>query len=286
MDIQALIDYLGEGADAETKAQLAALAGNGQVKGRAAALRQQKDLDEIEAKRVELAKELDGEGENNPGARSYRDWVEKNKTQIRKLATLETKFTEKYGSVDAALAATDNPNPNPAVQNPPAGGVQLTEKQIKEMVEAATDARIRDGYSGRWSSLLTGVGTIVQKHMYAKRKEPIDFKKLEDVAAKYNGDLNLAYDEYDKPEREKESQAAQAAEIDRRVNEELQKRGASTYFPSGADATPGTLSAHRDSKNFDKAAMERELVQTFVSGQYPGEPAPGGSRGGGFFGAN
>lgn len=276
MDIQELISMLTDGLDADQAKIVKAAIERDSVKTKTASLRQQKEFDAIEAKRAELEAELVGDGQNKVGAREYAKWVEANRAEIARLAKAETDYKAKYGALDGANPNPANPNPNPEKPIIPAG-------LSREDIDKAIDARIRDGYAPRWSSLLTGTGSIVQKHMYAGRKTPIDFKKIEEIAGKYNGDLEQAYDEYDKPEREKELAAKTEGEIKRRVSEELQKRGAQANFPAGADVTPGVLSERVNDGKFDKAAMRRDLLNTYVTGKYPGEEEASGSRGKDFF---
>lgn len=278
MDIQELISMLTDGLDADQAKIVKAAIERDSVKTKTVSLRQQKDLDAIEAKRAELEAELVGDGQNKVGAREYAKWVEANRAEIARLAKAETDYKAKYGALDAATTTQTTTSTDTKTPVIPAG-------LSKEDIDKAIDARIRDGYAPRWSSLLTGTGSIVQKHMYAGRKTPIDFKKIEEIAGKYNGDLEQAYDEYDKPEREKELAAKTEGEIKRRVSEELQKRGVQANFPGGADVTPGALSVRSNSNVPDKAAMEKDLVNTFITGRYPGEGDASGSRGKDFFGS-
>jgi len=109
--------------------------------------------------------------------------------------------------------------------------------------------------------------------MFAGRKTEIDFDALDKMMGDKKLTLEQAYDEWDKPEREKQEKVKLDAEVDRRVKEELQKRGATTQFPASADNTPGVLSTRpkADLDKFDKNAMKSSLVSTFLSGEYPGE---------------
>ena len=56
-------------------------------------------------------------------------------------------------------------------------------------------------------------------------------------------------------------------EIQRRVTEEMQKRGASQHFPAGADLTPSALSARTkaETEKFDKTSLVRDLAQSWNS---------------------
>jgi hypothetical protein len=158
-------------------------------------------------------------------------------------------YEAKYGKLDDSTT--------PTTAQTAAG---LTADEVQRLV----DRGIQERYAPRWSELLEGTGNLVQKHMFAGRKTPIDFKTVSKLAQeKYQGNLEMAYDEWDKPEREKTEVAARESEIKRRVDEELQKRGASANFPAGADLTPGTLSSRTkaETEKFDKTALVRDLAQ-------------------------
>lgn len=257
MTTHELIAYLTEGLDDDQANAVRNAFKNSKVAERAGSLKAAKDFDDLAARESALKAELEG-GPEKPGAKAYRDWYEKNYAAVQALQTEKAALIEKYGTVDAPKTAAATLT---AGEKPTAG---MTEADIQRMV----DQRIQTGYAPRWSDLLTGMGGVVQKHMFSGRKAPIDMKKLSELAQANGGDLDRAYDEYDKPEREKQAKVDEDKRIETRVNEELQKRGAHQHFP--ADMTPGTLSRNRDASKFDKGAMERELVNTFISGEEGG----------------
>lgn len=250
-----LLAYLTEGLTDEQRKYVTDALASEPIAKKLTGLRAQKELDEIAAREASLRAELDG-GPDKPGAKAYRDWYEKNYAAVVKLQADKT-------ALEAKLAA----GPGTGDDKKPDLPAGLSAADISRLV----DERIQGGYADRWSNLLTGMGSIVQKHMFAGRKTPIDMKKLSELAASRGGDLDSAYEEYDKPEREATQKAEQEATITRRVNEELQKRGAHANFPAGADATPGILSRERSTEKFDKAAMENDLVHTFMTGQEGGK---------------
>ncbi len=256
------IAYMTSGLDADAAQQvresIQAAFKNSVVASRAEQLKGAKEWDDLAKREADLKAELEG-GPDKPGAKAYQEWYAKNYPAVQKLmadkAELEAKLA---GAAPAGDKKVDDKKIDPATG--------LTQADVQRMV----DERIQGGYADRWSNLLTGMGSIVQKHMFAGRKSPIDMKKLAELAQAQGGDLDRAYDEYDKPEREAQAKVDQEKLINQRVNEELQKRGAHANFPAGADATPGTLSRDRDASKFDKAAMERDLVNTFISGEEGG----------------
>lgn len=253
-----LIAYLTEGLDDEQATAVRNAFKNAKVAERAGSLKAAKEFDDLAAREASLKAELEGNGPDKPGAKAYAKWYEDNYAKVQALQSERTALIEKYGTVDAPKGAAPVDKKEEKL---PAG---FTAADVQRMV----DERIQGGYADRWSNLLTGVGSVVQKHLLAGRKTPIDMKKLSEHAAANGGDLDRAYDEYDKPEREIAAKADEEKRINARVNEELQKRGAHQHFP--ADMTPGTLSRDRDTSKFDKAAMERDLVNTFMSGEEGG----------------
>lgn len=256
MDIKELESWLTEGLDDAAANAVRAALNRDTVKSKAAGLKQQREYDELQARSQALQAELDG-APDKPGTRAYQKWYQENYSKVQALQESLAAYQAKYGSLD-------NPaNPNPA--NPPAG---MSAEDIKKLAMEAAQGLIQNNYAARWSDLLTKTGTIVQKHMFAGRKNPINFEEVSKIAEKYNGNLEQAYDEWDKPEREKVEAKAKEDEINRRVQEELQKRGASLQFPAGADLSSGALSSRTKGEldKFDKTALKRDLVQTFMTG--------------------
>jgi hypothetical protein len=250
-----LLDYLTDGLDDEQAKAVRDAFKVGKVAERAETLRAAKEYDDLAARETALKAELEG-GPEKPGAKAYREWYEKNYAAVVKLQQDKTELEAKLAAGGAAPADPAKP--------PVLTGLS------KDDIERMVDARIQGGYAGRWGDLVTGGMSVVQKHILAGRKNAIDVAKLAKLAEANGGDLDKAYDEYDKPEREAAAKIAQDKLVEQRVNDELMKRGAHTGYPAGADMTPGILSRDRDSSKFDRAAMERDLVNTFISGEEGG----------------
>ena len=123
--------------------------------------------------------------------------------------------------------------------------------------------------------MLITTGELVQRHMFAGRKSVIPFKELEKKmteAQKAGQPMTLvqAYEEWDKPERDKEAKLAEDKRVEARVTEELQKRGSTgNGFPGGADMSVGPMSRHSDSDQFDSNALKQDLLNTYISGKAP-----------------
>jgi hypothetical protein len=256
MQVEALIAMLTDGLDPAEAATVRKAIERDAVKAKTANLKQQEEYQAIVDTQTALRQELEGDkAAGKLGAKDYQKWYTDNASAIDAMKNKVAAYESKFGSLDAA-----NPTPNN-----PASPKALSEEDIQRLV----DSRIQGQYAPRWSDLLTSTGTLVQRHMYAKREKPIDFNALSDIAKKYNGDLNLAYDEWDKPERDKAETKSREDEISRRVTEELQKRGANQHFPSNVDSGPSSMSLRTKSEmeKFDKTAFRRDLTDVFMNGE-------------------
>lgn len=268
MTYEELESMLTDGLDDAAKAAVRAALNREQVKTKVGGLKAQAEFETIQQQATALRQELEG-APDKPGTRAYAKWYNDNWATIEANSKAIDAFEKKYGKGSFNAMATGTatlPDPNA----PPAPGITMTKEEIARLAAEAADNRIRDQYAPQWSNLLTSTGTLVQKHMYAGRKTPIDFSAVAELAKKYNGDLNLAYDEWDKPEREKELKTAEDKRVEQRVQEELQKRGTTAHFPGGADMTPGTLAVRpkAETEKFDRATLNRDLASTFISGEY------------------
>lgn len=257
MTAKELFTYLTQdaGFDEATAKAVMAAAENEKVSKRAADFVQKKEYEDLERRAAQL--ELSYNGTNDkPGALSYQQWYEKNFAAVQKLQADVLKYQERFGSLDEA----------PPEDKGKGKGVQYNPEDVQRIVNET----IQQNYAPRWAELLTNTGAIVQKHMRAGRKADIDFKKLEEIAAKKNGDLMAAYDEYDAPEREAAAKAATDAEIKRRVDEELAKARTNQFFPAGADATPSgssnvsPLSRAKADQKYDRS----KVIESAVTGKY------------------
>lgn len=263
------IKYLTEGLDEEqarsVRDSLKEVLKNEKVLSRAQELKQKSEYDAIQTKSNELQSALDG-ADGKPGAKAYEQWYRDNFKAIEALQTKTAAYEAKYGSIDNPNpnpAGGTNPNPNP---NPAPAGKSYSDEDIQRIV----DARFQSQFAPNVTGIVKKLTTTVNRHILAGRKTEIDLDAIESIMAKKGLPIEQAYEEWDKPERDKEVSAKQEAEITRRVNEEIQKRGASQYFPAGADSTPGALS-RRPEEKFDKAAMERDLVNTYIKGSDDGK---------------
>jgi hypothetical protein len=254
MEVNDLITMLTDGLEPADAAVVRKAIERDAVKAKATTLKQQSEYDALNTRLATLQQEMEDQGQPGQqgykaGAKTYAKWYQDNYPKIQKLQEDFAKYQQKFGTLET-------PTPQPTTPTTK----QLTDAEIQQLV----DQRIQQQYSPRWSELLMSTGGLVQRHMLAGRKNPIDFAAVSKAAAeKYNGDLNLAYDEWDKPERVKEAKAAEDARVEQRVKDELAKRGASSNFPAAADFTPGALSNHTKAEieKFDPEAFKREMAR-------------------------
>ena len=259
MELNDLIAMVTEGLTPEQAASVRSAIERDNVKSKVSTLKAKSEYEALVQREQELNAALEG-GPDKPGAKAYQRWYDENFAKVQQLQQERTAYEAKFGKLDA----TPIPQTQPTLPG-----------MSKEDIQREIDARIQSQYAPRWSDLMVGFGKVVQKHMYAKRTNPIDMDALSKLAqeTRFNGSLEAAYDEWDKPEREKNDKEAREAEIKRRVDEELQRRGASQQFPAGADFTPSALSTRTKAEvdKFDPAALRQDLARTFITGVYPGE---------------
>jgi hypothetical protein len=261
MTQQELLTYLSDGLDDANKTKLNEIFANPVVAARSVSLRQQTELDAILTERQGLLDTLDAVERKPDGTispKGYRAWYNHWFPKIQENDTKVAKYEEKYGPLDnPKVPVTTNPNPvNPQT------GKQYTDDDIKKIIRE----EFQTSQAPNISSVIKNAGSLIQRHMYAGRKTAIPFDELEQkmTEAQKKGQtltLDQAYDEWDKPEREKELKAAEDARVEQRVTEELQKRGSVQGFPAGADYTPGPMSRHADADKFDSGALKNELAR-------------------------
>jgi hypothetical protein len=263
MDIKQLESWLTEGLTDDQAAIVRSAINRDTVKSKAASLKEQSEFATIEAQRQALQFELDGDpAKNMPGSRAYRDWYAKNHAAIQANSNAIEAYDKKYGQgAFSQMISTLDSNPQSHATT-----TGLSKDDVLRLIQQ----QFYESQAPDIANVLKTTGRLVQKHMYAKRTNPIDFDALDRMMLDSNKagrpmTIEQAYDEWDKPEREKVEASNREAEIDKRVKEELQKRGASTQFPSGADMTPSSLSARSksDLEKFDKNAMHRSLMDAW-----------------------
>ena len=257
MDVQELTNWLTDGLPADQAAIVKAAVERDAVKTKVATVKQASEYAELQTRATSLQQELDDQGTPGqsgykPGSRAYKKWYDENYAKVQQLAADKAAYEAKYGKLDGTGVPTHTPQSTVT-------GKTLTAEEVQQLV----NTQIQQNYAPKWSELLMSTGSLVQRHMLAGRKNPIDFAVVSDLAAKkYNNNLDLAYDEWDKPERDKETKVATDKEVDRRVQEELQKRNATHQFPAAADFTPSALSSRpkADVDKFDAPTLKQQLA--------------------------
>lgn len=258
MTAKELFKYLTDeaGLDETTAAAVMKAAENEKVAAKAQTLKQSSEYDALNARAEAMRVSLEGDGKTSQGAKAYQAWYEKNFAAIEKLQADAARYKERYGDLDTPIV------PDPAK---PAVGLK------KEDVATIVNEVVQGTYGTQWSNLITGAGTVLEKHLRAQRKNSIDWGKLGEIAAKKGGDLTAAYDEWDAPERDAASKAATDAEVERRVKEEMKKRNTPANFPAGADAGVSTgispLSRGAAEKKYDRS----KVIEAAFTGKYEKE---------------
>lgn len=256
------------GYDEATAAILMKAAENDKVANRVASLKQQSEYDAVQTRAQALERELEGSN-GQPGTKAYAKWYQDNYAQIQKLAEEKARYEERYGPL--------NGQGQPAAS---AAAPALTEDALAKMV----DARIQGQYAPRWTDLLKGSGKLIERHMKNKRSQDIDWDKISEIAATKNGDLVAAYDEWDAPEREKQSKADEESRFQSRMQKEREKwqqEQTAKAFPAGADGTPSDSPLFRknDTARTDANTRRQKLLEVATTGNYDGYAGVNGEAG-------
>lgn len=231
-------------------ATVSTLVKNEKLSAKATSLRQGTEYSTLEAKAVALEASY-------AKAKSYEDWYGKNAAAIEALKVQTARYQEKYGNLDDAAPANRQQ-------------VNLDQDAIKKLVTESIAESFQKNYAPQVVATMTGIGGVVEKHMRRGRKEDIDWKKLDEMAAKTNGDISAAYDLYDEPNMKADGEAAFKARVDKEVKERLAASGVN-QFPAGADASPSSRSPLSSSDGDKPKAYDRsKLLETFSSGTYTG----------------
>ncbi len=257
MDINVLKAMLTEGLDADTKAKVEAAIDRDAVKSRVATIKAENEYSELATRAQTLQAEMEGDAATGKlGAKAYREWYDKNFSAIQKMQGDVAAYEAKFGKLDAA-PPTNNP------VTPPTNGRFYSPEELDTMF----DTRFQKNFAPRIADVVKTTGKLVQRHLLRGRKTEIDMEKIEDLMTKKGITIEAAYDEWDAPERQKEDKAAEDARVNKRVEEEMQKRQAGANFPAGADMTPGSLAAKSkaDVDKFDRTALVHDLAGAWNS---------------------
>jgi hypothetical protein len=231
---------------------------NEKVNARAAALAQKKDYDAAMAKAAALEQSL-------TGPEGYETWYKKNYPAVQQLQTLVTKYTERYGSLDA-------PTNQPAAGGS-GGGQSFDAAAVQRMVAEEANKLIQTQYAPRWTTLLKSSAAITERHMRNKRDTAIDWEKIDELAGKHGGDVQKAYEEYDRPAAEAAAAAKAAAdktELDKTVEKrarELAAQYASKGNFQGDPLSNGSAGlTHRAETKDPAAARSNRLADAIAAG--------------------
>lgn len=278
-----LIALLSEGQDDATKAAIVAAVNRESVKVGISGYKAKTEFDTLMAERTRLAEELEGNAANKvPGTREYKTWYEKNAAAAIENDNKIREFDAKHGAGAFAKALAGELPTNPAATTTmSAADIQaLIDAKVKTGVQASPDdikalidKRFHEQYAPSTANTVVTAARLMQKHFRNKRENDIDFDSLAKLAnEKFAGNMEQAYDEWDKPEREKVSRAQSEAEFNTRLTAEKQKwdderlrENANKKFPAGGDVTPGALMGHKDADKFDKNSLVNDLAGAWAT---------------------
>lgn len=244
MDFQVFIQKLTDGLTPEQAAVVRGAVERESIKTYASTLKQQDEYNTLVAQQQQLQAELEGAG-GQPGTRAYAEWYRANYDSIVATQNRIKKYEEKYGSLDAPATTQQ------------AQATTFTKEDISKLVQEQLQ-----GSMGGVATTIKTAGKIVQRHMLRGRRNEIDFDTIDKMMGEKSLSLEAAYDEWDKPERDKEQATATENEIKRRVKEELQKSRAAAEFPGSDGGGPTALGRRTNAEveKFDKTSLLRDLA--------------------------
>jgi hypothetical protein len=269
VDIQEIIATLTEGLEPAEAAVVRKAIERDAVKSKANGWKAQAEFETVAAKAAkveQLEADLDGmDKDNNPVGfrvwyKKYADAIKANDVAIR---SYEAKFGA--GSLKKAIEAQSAGDPNPT-----SGAKAMTEEDFQR----AIDKRFQEQFAPKIAGTLKNMGKVMQQHLLSGRKTAVDMEALDKLMGEKGLTLDAAYAEWDKPERDKESEAAIEKRINDAVKERLAKAGSTSFFSGGGEPEPpGVLSRNPGTdKTFDRAAMRADLLRAATTGEYaPGE---------------
>lgn len=224
-------------------ASIKSLIANDKVQSKATSLRHQSEYQALESDYGE--------------AKIYADWYKKNEAKLLQLFE-----AEKARLAQGEQQQQEQQNQQNQQQT------AMSRADIEKLINERATELYQKTYAPQIVGLTTGIGTVVEQHMRRGRKDKIDWKKLDELAAKTHGDISQAYEEYDRPNLEKDHEAAFNARVEKEVKEKLAAAGVNR-FPAGADAQPSNSSplsarANPGEKTYDRS----KVLETFLSGEY------------------
>jgi len=255
MDINDVIAFATEGlSEDQAKPIREALLREG-TKQKFATVKAQKEYEALQTERDALNASIEG-GPNEPGLKAFKKWYGDNGSRAVELSKKEAEFIAKHGRSPYDEPANPNPaNPNPA----PLHSKEDIQRIAKEELQV---------FSLNTAAVVKNLVKAMDRHHLNKRATPFDVDAIEKIMAEKQIPIEAAYDEWDKPEREKASAAELKATVDQKVREELAKRGTNQNFPVADAGAPSPIS-HRSAEGFDKQKFRESLMQTFATGEKP-----------------
>lgn len=262
MEVTELLNWLTDGISPEEAAVIKKAVERDAVKTKVSGIKAQSEYQAIVDKQTQMLAELDG-ADGQSGTRAYKDWYSKNYKAIEANDKAIRDYDAKHGAGSFAKLAAGEP------VIPPNGNPQYLSKADAERL---ITEQFQSTFAPNVADVLKKTGTLVQKHMYAKRTTPIDFEAIDKLMGEKKIGLEAAYDIWDAPEREKATKEATEKEIDRRVAEKVQQARVNANFPGGADMSQSSLAVRPKAEvdKFDRTTLTRDLAKTWITGDVDG----------------
>ena len=256
MDINDVISFATEGLSEDQAKPIREALLRENVKTKFSTVKAQKEYEALEREKIALAESVEG-GPNRPGLKAFQKWYEDNGARAVDLSKKEAEFIAKHGR-----SPYDEAPPAGTPPVPPSG-----KSYSDEDIQRIADQRLQ-AFSVNTASVVKNLVKVMDRHHRAKRTTEFDVDAIEKIMAEKQIPIEAAYDEWDKPEREKSAAAELQKTVDQRVKEELAKRGTNQNFPIGEPSAPSPIS-HRPTEGFDKQKFRESLMQTFATGEKP-----------------
>jgi hypothetical protein len=197
-------------------------------------------------------------------AKPFEDWYGKNAAAIQELQNRHARYVERYGDLDGQGGQGGNGSQGGGNGNGQPNSQHLTKDELAAALKQKDE---------HYSNVILALTTIQDKHIRGGFNKALDVAAVTDLAAKsYGGNLQAAYDAWIAPDVEaKRNEAAEAA-VNKRVEEEVQKRMSTMKFPGGdgtsSDADSRSAIFRSADAKADRNAIRQGLLETARTGKY------------------
>lgn len=198
--------------DASVKDQLKVMAANDQIAGLKLSARKQAEYEALAAEKEKYSQAVN----------DWQSWHERNRPVIDANLQALTAYKERYGDLT-----------QPDKASPAAPSREDYDKLTQELqtLKASTGNLVP-----QVSGVFGAAQKLMWKHLKAGRETDFDLNAITDIASKkYGGNIESAYDEWDRPEAEKARQKAEDARVEKRAKELMAQRESQRAFPGASD---------------------------------------------------